>query len=76
MHMRASCKALDSYLHALLQYGLIHISVGDLLRDEVKNGSKAGKEAKSFMDAGKQDVTADHRGCCHARSDRFALFFM
>ena len=26
-----------------MQYGLVHISVGDLLRDEVKNGTPAGK---------------------------------
>ena len=30
----------------------MHISVGDLLRDEVKNGTAAGKKAKSFMDSG------------------------
>ncbi|KAG1667411.1 hypothetical protein FOA52_004828 [Chlamydomonas sp. UWO 241] len=34
-------------------YKLVHISVGDLLREEVKNGTKAGKGAKEFMDAGK-----------------------
>jgi adenylate kinase len=36
-----------------VQYGLVHISVGDLLRDEVKNGTAAGKRAKDFMDSGK-----------------------
>lgn len=25
-----------------VQYGLVHISVGDLLREEVKNGTAAG----------------------------------
>lgn len=35
-----------------LQYNLVHISVGDLLRDEVKNGTSAGKKAKDFMDKG------------------------
>ena len=29
-----------------IQYNLVHISVGDLLRDEVKAGSPAGKRAK------------------------------
>ena len=33
--------------------GLTHISTGDLLRGEVKLGSKLGLEAKGFMDAGK-----------------------
>lgn len=35
-----------------LQYKLVHISVGDILRDEVKNGTPAGKKAKDFMDRG------------------------
>lgn len=34
------------------KYGLVHISVGDLLRDEVKNGTAAGTKAKDFMDKG------------------------
>jgi adenylate kinase len=34
------------------QYGLVHISVGDLLRAEVTAGTPAGKKAKSFMDNG------------------------
>jgi hypothetical protein len=34
------------------QYNLVHISVGDLLRDQVKMGTPAGKKAKDFMDRG------------------------
>ena len=34
------------------QYGLVHISVGDLLRAEVAAGTSAGLKAKSFMDNG------------------------
>eukprot|EP01026_Neomeris_dumetosa_P041465 TRINITY_DN3436_c0_g2_i1.p2 TRINITY_DN3436_c0_g2~~TRINITY_DN3436_c0_g2_i1.p2 ORF type:complete len:284 (+),score=39.14 TRINITY_DN3436_c0_g2_i1:125-976(+) len=34
------------------QYGLVHISVGDLLRAEVEAGTAAGSKAKGFMDAG------------------------
>lgn len=34
------------------QYGLVHISVGDLLRDEVAKGTPAGKQAKDYMDKG------------------------
>ncbi|KAG2452743.1 hypothetical protein HYH02_002973 [Chlamydomonas schloesseri] len=34
------------------KYKLVHISVGDILRDEVKNGTPAGKKAKDFMDRG------------------------
>ncbi len=30
----------------------MHISVGDLLREEVKNGTPAGTKAKDFMDKG------------------------
>jgi len=35
------------------KYNLAHISTGDLLRAEVKNGSALGLEAKSVMEAGK-----------------------
>ncbi|GIL91480.1 hypothetical protein Vretimale_18765 [Volvox reticuliferus] len=34
------------------KYNLVHISVGDILRDEVKNGTAAGKKAKDYMDRG------------------------
>lgn len=34
------------------QYGLMHISVGDLLRAEVAAGTPAGRKAKNFMDNG------------------------
>ena len=35
------------------EYGFAHISTGDLLRAAVKAQSELGKQAKSFMDAGK-----------------------
>ena len=34
------------------EYGVAHISTGDLLRAAVKADSKLGREAKSYMDAG------------------------
>ena len=34
------------------KFGLYHISTGDLLREEVKQGSEVGLTAKKFMDAG------------------------
>ena len=34
------------------EYGLAHISTGDLLRAAIKEGSKLGKKAKGYMDAG------------------------
>ena len=34
-------------------FGLTHISAGDLLRAEVASGTANGKKAKEFMDAGK-----------------------
>jgi len=34
-------------------YGVVHISTGDLLRDHVKRGTKLGLEAKTAMDTGK-----------------------
>ncbi|MDX9908938.1 MAG: adenylate kinase [Bacteroidales bacterium] len=33
-------------------FGLIHISTGELLRAEIKNGTELGKKAKKFMDKG------------------------
>lgn len=37
---------------AVIQFGLVHISAGDLLRAEVAAGTDAGKEAASYMDSG------------------------
>ena len=35
------------------EYGIAHISTGDLLRAAIKEGSKLGKKAKGYMDEGK-----------------------
>ena len=35
------------------RYGILHISTGDMFREAVKEGTLLGKEAKSYMDAGK-----------------------
>ena len=35
------------------EYGLAHISTGDLLRAAIKEGSKLGMKAKGYMDEGK-----------------------
>jgi len=35
------------------KYGVVHISTGDILRENVRNGTDLGKEAKTYMDAGK-----------------------
>lgn len=35
------------------KFSIPHISTGDILRNEIKNGTALGLEAKSFMDAGK-----------------------
>lgn len=34
------------------RHGLVHISTGDILRQNIKDGTKLGLEAKKFMDAG------------------------
>ncbi len=34
------------------RYGLIHLSTGNLLREEIANKTKLGLEAKKFMDNG------------------------
>ena len=33
-------------------YGLLHLSSGDLLRAQIAAGTKAGNEAKNYIDAG------------------------
>lgn len=35
-----------------MQYGLVHIAAGDLLRAEVAAGSENGKRAKEYMEKG------------------------
>src|SRR5512137_677134 len=35
------------------KYHVKHVSTGDILRENVRNGTPLGKEAKKFMDAGK-----------------------
>lgn len=37
----------------LKEYDIPHISTGDMLRENVRNNTKLGKEAKSYMEAGK-----------------------
>jgi adenylate kinase len=34
------------------KYGIPHISTGDMLREEMKNGTLLGRQAKSFIEAG------------------------
>ena len=34
------------------EFGVAHISTGDILRANVKAGTELGRKAKSFMDAG------------------------
>ena len=44
------------------RYGLVHISTGDIFRANIKNGTKIGLLAKSYIDAGKlvpDEVTCD-----------------
>jgi len=35
------------------KYGLVHISTGDIFRENIKGNTALGQEAKKFMDAGK-----------------------
>ena len=43
---------VSSNWHCNLQYGLVHISAGDLLRAEIATGTENGKQAKEFMEKG------------------------
>ncbi len=40
------------------KYGLSHLSTGDILRNEIAEGTELGRRAKSYMDAG--DLVPDH----------------
>lgn len=44
--------ATPVHASVVIQFGLVHISAGDLLRAEVAAGTDAGKEAASYMDSG------------------------
>lgn len=35
-----------------MQYGLVHIAAGDLLRAEIASGTEKGKLAKEYMEKG------------------------
>lgn len=35
------------------KYGIVHISTGDIFRENIKNNTELGLKAKSYMDAGK-----------------------
>ena len=35
-----------------MQYGLVHVAAGDLLRAEIATGSDNGKRAKQYMEKG------------------------
>lgn len=37
----------------VIQFGLVHISTGDLLRTEVSSGTEIGNKAKEYMNAGR-----------------------
>ncbi len=44
------------------KYGFVHISTGDIFRENIKGGTPIGKLAKSYIDAGKlvpDEVTCD-----------------
>ena len=34
------------------KFGMLHVSTGDILREEMKSGSELGKEAKAYVDSG------------------------
>ena len=34
------------------EYGILHVSTGDIFRANIKNGTELGKEAKQYMDQG------------------------
>ena len=46
------------------RYGIPHISTGDMLREEIKNGTPLGQQAKAYIEAGElvpDDVIIDRK---------------
>lgn len=54
------------WFRLILQFGLVHISTGDILRAEIAAGSEIGNQAKEFMNSGRlvpdEIVTTVRRG--------------
>lgn len=54
------------WFRLILQFGLVHISTGDILRAEISAGSEIGNKAKEFMNSGRlvpdEIVTTVRRG--------------
>lgn len=49
----------------VLQFGLVHISTGDLLRAEVSSGTEIGNKAKEYMNAGRLVPDEIVTAVCH-----------
>lgn len=48
---KISCRMI--FYHGLFQFGLVHISTGDLLRAELSAGTDIGNKAKEYMNSGR-----------------------
>lgn len=61
---------MTTFFFLCLQYGLVHISTGDLLRAEVSSGTEIGNKVKEFMNAGRLVPDEIVTAVCHKlRSD-------
>jgi adenylate kinase len=68
---------INTSFFLVLQFGLVHISTGDILRSEVSSGTEIGNKAKEFMNAGRlvpdEIVTAVLK---FSNSHVFCFFFL
>lgn len=62
------------YMLTSLQYDLVHISAGDLLRAEISAGTENGKRAKEYMEKG-QLVPDEVVVMVHLKSCTYHSFF-
>ncbi len=54
------------------KYDLVHLSTGDILRNEIATGTELGKKAKSFIDAGELVPDEDIKAMVLKKFDQFS----
>lgn len=64
------------YTSWLLQFGLVYISTGDILRAEVAAGTEIGNQAKEYMNSGRLVPDEIVTAVCDDSNKIFYFFFL